>query len=372
MTSRAATFKDALTRGRYALVGAGQLGAMSLKLWPETVTPPEFILDSVKTGALDGIEIRDLRSHVRAPGVTYLASAFKMTPPQMKDIFRAIGQDDILTVYDVFEAFMPAVFGNGWHNLSPSPETKRRLAKLPQLYADDLSRAICDAATAWRYRRELVDDYPVGSEDDKYNLALFDRAAAHYDVVYDCGAYDFSLVKSLAAARITFDTIVAFEADPKSYAVCDDRVAAWQPRSDVEAVLDSRAICDRHGHGAFIASGLLTARLVEAQSLAHPDLTVVETCTLDDAHEERFGWRASSAARILIKLHIEGAELAALKGAAQIIRATHADILLNLSHDERSYLDIPEFLAGFGCYDIFLRSHSLFGEGLTLFARRRD
>lgn len=370
MTSQTATYKNALSRGRYALVGAGQLGAMSLKLWPATVTPPEFILDSVKTGALDGIEIRDLRSHVRAPGVTYLASAFKMTPPQMKDIFRAIGQDDILTVYDVFEEFTPAVFGNGWHNLSPSAETKRRLAKLPQYFADDLSRAICGAVTAWRYRRELVDDYPIGSEDDKYNLAPFGRGGTHYDIVYDCGSYDFGLVKFLVAAGVTIDTIVAFEPDHTSYAACDRRIAAWRPGTDVEAVLDSRAICDRHGHGAFVASGLLTARLVETRSLAHPDLTVVETCTLDDAHEERFGWRARP--RVLIKLHIEGAELAALKGAAQLIGATNTDILLNLSHDERSYLDIPEFLAGFGCYDIFLRSHSLFGEGLTLFARRRD
>jgi len=368
--TRPAAYKDALTRGRYALVGAGQLGAMSLRLWPDTVTPPEFILDSVKTGALDGIEIRDLRSHERAPGVTYLASAFKMTPRQMKDIFRTIGQDEVLTVYDLFEEFTPAVFGNGWHNLAPSPGTRRRLARLPQFYADALSRKVCDAATTWRYRRELVDDYPVGAEDDKYNLALLGRGGAHYDIVYDCGAYDFGLVKSLAAAGVTFERIVAFEADAKSHALCRQRIAAWQASSKVEAALDHRAICDRNGHGAFIASGLLTARLVEARALDHRDLTVVETCTLDDAHEERFGWQGSP--RILIKLHIEGAELAALKGAERLIRATRADILLNLSHDERSYLDIPEFLAGFGSYDIVLRSHSLFGEGLTLFARRRS
>ena len=371
MTSPAGTYKDALARGRYALIGAGQLGAMSLRLWPENVTPPEFILDSVKTGALDGIEIRDLRSHVRAPGVTYLASAFKMTPPQMKNIFRQIGQHDILTVYDVFEEFTPAVFGNGWHNLAPSPEVQRRLAKLPQFYADDLSRNICEAATAWRYRRELADDYPVGSESDKYNLALFGRSGAHYDIVYDCGSYDFGLVKSLAAAGISFDKIVAFEADPRSHALCAQRIAAWQPTAEAEATLDYRAVCDHSGHSAFIASGLLTARLIETPSFEHPEMAIVDTCALDDIHEGTFGWYAPAPQRLLIKLHIEGAELAALKGAEQIIRATHADILLNLSHDERSYLEIPEFLASFGCYDIFLRSHSLFGEGLTLFARRR-
>jgi FkbM family methyltransferase len=325
----------------------------------------------VKTGDLDGVEVRDLSTHVRADGVTYLASAFKMPTPHLKDIFRRIGQDDILTVYDFFEEFTPAVFGNGWRNLSPSPQTQRRLARLPGFYADDLSRKVCDAATAWRYRRELVDDYPVGPEADKYNLALFGRGGSHYDIVYDCGSYDFGLVKSLAAAGVTFDTVVAFEPDPKSRAVCEKRIGAWQPTSNAEARVDCRAVCDRYGHGTFIASGLLTARLVEAAGLEHPDVTIVETCTLDDFHEETFGWYTHSPRRLLIKLHIEGAELAALRGAQQVIRTTCADILLNLSHDERSYLEIPEFLAGFGCYDIFLRSHSLFGEGLTLFARHR-
>jgi len=368
----AATLTDALRRGRYALIGAGQLGAMSLRLWPEVVPPPEFVLDSVKTGDLDGVEVRDLRTHVRAPGVTYLASAFKMPTPQIKGIFRQIGQDDILTVYDFFEEFTPAVFGNGWRNLAPSESTLQRLAKLPGFYADDLSRNICDAATAWRYRRELVDTYPVGPETDKYNLALLGRRGAHYDIVYDCGSYDFALVDVLAAAGITFDHIVAFEPDPKSQAVCERRISGWRDKATAEARLDPRAVADHSGRQDFIASGLLTARLVETPGLAHRDLTTADTCPLDDFHGENFGWRTDEPRRLLFKLHIEGAELAALHGAERLIRDTHADILLNLSHDERSYLDIPAYLASFECYDIVLRSHSLFGEGLTLFARRRS
>jgi FkbM family methyltransferase len=371
VSAPAARPKDDPATRRHALIGAGQLGAMALQLWPAAIARPEFILDSVKTGELDGIPIRGLRGHRRVPGVTYLASAYKMTAPQMKDIFAAIGQDDIRPVYDVFEEFTPAIFGNGWHNLSPTPETERRLARLPQFYTDDLSRQVCRAATAWRYRRALVDDYPVGPEHNKYNLRLFGRAGTHYDVVYDCGSYDFGLVKMLAAAGVGFDTIASFEADAKSHAVCRERIAAWQETAKAEALLDPRAVADHDGHGAFVASGLLTARLIAAPALEHPHLTVVETCTLDGFHEERFGWYASRPQRILIKLHIEGAELAALKGAEHIIRTTNADVLLNLSHDEPSYLEIPEFLASFGRHDLFLRSHSLFGEGLTLFARHR-
>lgn len=366
-----AKLRDAVTRGRYALVGAGQLGAMSLDLWPASVALPEFVLDSVKTGDVRGIEIRDLSTHVRVPGVTYLASAFKMRARELKDIFRGIGQDDILTVYDLLEEFTPRVFSNGWRNGEPTPETERRLALLSQFYADEPSRRVCQAATAWRYRRELLDDYPVGPEDSKYDLSLFGRAGVRYDVVYDCGSFDLGLTEMLAAAGVTFDRVIAFEPDPASHAVCRQRLAKCEQKVGTSITLDRRAVSDRNGRGAFIASGLLTARLIDVSGGDHPDLIAVDTCTLDAVHEHVFGWSAEPTLRVLVKLHIEGAELPALKGAEQLIRQVQPDILLNLSHDEASYLDIPEFLAGFGFYDIFLRSHSLFGEGLTVFARKR-
>jgi len=369
MTSEA-ELKKAVTSGRYALVGAGQLGAMSLGLWPQKIAPPEFILDSVKTGAMRGIEIRDLKSHVRIPGITYLASAFKMTPAELRDIFRKIGQNDILTVYDFFEEFTPTVFTNGWRNAAPTPQTERRLAQLSKFYADETSSRICRAVTAWRYRRELLDDYPVWPEENKYNLALFGRAGTHYDVVYDCGSFDFSLMKCLNDAGITFDRLIAFEPDPGSREICRQEIAK-QPAGKGRITLDRRAVSDHDGHSTFLASGLRSARLIEDLTFDHPDLIAVDTCTLDNVHEQMFGWRAVRPLRILIKLHIEGAELAALKGAEKMLRQTQADILLNISHDEISYLEIPEFLAGFGCYDLILRSHSLFGEGLTVFARHR-
>jgi FkbM family methyltransferase len=294
-----------------------------------------------------------------------------MTPQELKNIFRKIGQDDILTVYDFFEEFTPAIFGNGWRNVEPAPDTERRLARLPQFYADDTSRRICRAVTAWRYRRQLLDDYPVWPEDNKYDLSLLTRAGVHYDTVYDCGSFDFGLAKALTAADVAFDRIIAFEPDAANFEICRQRIAEWRSKVKAQITLDRRAVSDRNGRGTFLASGLLTARLINAPSINHPDLTVVDTCTLDTVHEQTFGWNGARALRILIKLHVEGAELAALKGAEKLIRQSRADILLNLSHDEKSYLDIPEFLSGFGCYDVFLRSHSLFGEGLTVFARHK-
>ncbi|MCJ2178174.1 FkbM family methyltransferase [Novosphingobium album (ex Hu et al. 2023)] len=362
--SREADLSCALTSGRYALIGAGQLGAMSLAMWPHDVPRPEFCLDSYKTGDLEGIVIEPLAGHVRRPGVTYLLSAFKMPAEEIRAIFARIGQPDVITVYDFFEQYTPALFSNGWRNLAPSAGEQERAAGLAACFADDLSREACAAACAWRFHRELVDGYPVGSEDSKYDLSLFGRGGCHYDLIYDGGAYDLGLLKYLTGAGVTWDRIVAFEPDPGSAAICLEQIPAWEAKGGAPVALDRRALSDHAGTGRFLANGLLSSRLIEDESIDLPDMVEVETVRLDEiGHGE--------AERVLLKLHIEGSELPALRGAEHLLRTRAVDVLVNLSHDQRSLLEIPGFLAGLDRHDLFLRSHALFGEGLTLFARYR-
>lgn len=362
--TREVDLSRALTSGRYALIGAGQLGAMSLAMWPRDVPRPEFILDSHKTGDLDGIAIEPLAVHVRRPGVTYMLSAFKMPADEIRAIFARIGQPDVITVYDFFEQYTPALFSNGWRNLDPSAEEQARASGLAACLADDLSREACAAACAWRFYRELADGYPVGSEDSKYDLSLFGRGGFHYDLIYDGGAFDLGLLKYLTRAGVTWGRVVAFEPDPGSAAICLEQIPAWEAKGGAPVALDRQALSDRAGTGRFLANGLLSSRLIEDESIDLPDMAEVETVAIDQIDH-------GDAQRILLKLHIEGSELPALQGAEHMLRTRAVDVLVNLSHDQRSLLDIPGFLASLGRHDLFLRSHALFGEGLTLFARYR-
>lgn len=367
MSGRDASGTGTLENRRFALVGAGRLGEMALAMWPEALRRPEFVLDSTRTGHIAGVEIRNLPSHNAIPGLTYLASVFSIPAPELKGILRRLGQDDIVTIYDVFETFTPSLFTNGWQNLAPNRETERRLAALPSLYADALSRQNCEGVTAWRYRRELRDDYPLSPAREKYDLRLFGRAGTHYDVVYDCGSYDLGLIAHLADAGITFDRLIAFEPDPANHATCLERLSAWDERTKASVSVEARAISDRCGAAAFLANGLLAARLLADRTQKTPQTIEVETATLDTIHGEA----GAGAGRVLIKLHVEGAEPAALAGAERLLRQARCDLLVTLSHDEASYLDIPEVLAGLGTHDLCLRSYALFGEALTLFAGHR-
>lgn len=366
-----ARLRAALETDRFALVGAGQLGEMALDLWPDSLPRPEFVLDSRKRGKLRHIPIEDLTVHRYDPEITYLLSAFKIPVSEAKSISASLHQPAILTVYDFFEKQFPHTFSNGWRKLDLVQTDLDRIALTRRCYADEMSLVAFDAVVAWRYRRELLDDYPVTPEKDKYNLSLFGRRSCFYDHVYDCGSYDLSLAASLAKAGVTFGSLVAFEPDPRRHAICREAAETSKRHALFGQIdLERKAVCDSDGREAFMANGLFSARLTSADS-ASAQCIVVETCTLDAYHAARYDARDDSETRVLIKAHVESAEPRVMVGARRLLERTQADVFVNLSHDETSFLDVPRFLESFGRFDLFLRSSSLFGEGLTLFARRR-
>jgi hypothetical protein len=72
--------------------------------------------------------------------------------------------------------------------------------------------------------------------------------------------------------------------------------------------------------------------------------------------------------QLVIKIHVEGAELAVLKGAQKLIQAKSPILLINISHNMENLFDVPEFLISMKKYKLFIRTHCLFGEGITLTA----
>lgn len=365
-----AGIRQLLASGPFALIGAGQLGKMTLDMWPEADARPLFFVDSAREGEFCGLPVHRLGSADLPSGVTYLISAFKMPAATARDIFSTLGQDTLLTAYDFFEERVPLEFSNGWRNLDAGPDLPARLSAARAAYPDDTSRLIHDCSAAWRYRRELRDDYPVTPEEGKYDLSAFGRAGLAYDLVIDGGSYDLGTLAMLTAGGVTFDRVVAFEADPTRFEACLSRAASMSGKPRI--AVRPEALADFDGEADFLATGLLSARLAAPGLAGDPRLQRVPVARLDTLAGDLIGGIPIDRARILLKLHIEGAELAALKGAAELLARARVDILLNLSHDEASLLDLPVYLQSFDRFDIFLRSHALYGEGLTLFARYRD
>lgn len=73
----------------------------------------------------------------------------------------------------------------------------------------------------------------------------------------------------------------------------------------------------------------------------------------------------------LIKMDIEGAELAALQGAERTIRSHRPKLAVAVYHNEDDFTRIPAYLQGLGLgYEFFLDHFTIFGEETVLFARR--
>lgn len=358
--------RDMICRGNFVLIGAGQLGDMAISLWPEAVPLPRLILDSHRTGFCRGIKISNLIGHEGNSDSVYLLSAFKLKSSEVDSIFSCLGQGVILTVYDLFEEYCPLTFSNGWRCLDPNDIKLRSLETVRRNFSDMRSLAVFDAAVHWRYYRKLSRDFNCEPESTKYDLRRFPVIIEDYEFVFDCGAFDMALYSFLSAAGIRVGCYIGFEPDDQNFERCHHRASALKNASPTKVHLEKVVLSDAIEDRLFLSNGLLSARLVPmhyAEGNTVP--TVTQTTTLDRFVSNLDG---IGSGRVLLKVHVEGAELAVLRGAERFIRASKPDIFVNLSHDEESLLKIPEFIKSIGGYSMFLAGHSLFGEGMTLFA----
>jgi FkbM family methyltransferase len=355
-----------LSSNDFVLIGAGQLGDMAISLWPSFLPLPSVVLDSNKAGKCHGVNIEKLQGYRADPKHVYLLSAFKLGAQEVTDIFAGLGQDSVLTVYDFFEQYCPSMFSNGWRSLEPGESKLSLIASVRECFSDRRSLAAFDAAIDWRYRRVLTPAFECEPESTKYDLRRYAVELSDYEAVFDCGAYDLSLASYLNAASIKVKKYVAFEPDDANFGRCLDELSSLAALGPETAILEKKALFEDESERIFLQSGLLSSRLVVDIPQGVPGKAkTLKTITLDSYADE---FLPSSNGRTLLKLHIEGAELPVLKGAEEFIRNTKPDIFVNLSHDEASLLDIPLFLRGLGGYHISLAGHSLFGEGMTLFA----
>ena len=102
----------------------------------------------------------------------------------------------------------------------------------------------------------------------------------------------------------------------------------------------------------------------EPSSTLDGDSLQTPTITLDEFVRERKLPRVD-----FLKMDIEGAELQALKGAAETIRTFRPKLAISLYHREADLVTIPDYLNGMGAgYGFRLDHFTVYGEETVLFA----
>jgi FkbM family methyltransferase len=195
---------------------------------------------------------------------------------------------------------------------------------------------------------------PLPSTDKQYFPNELFRLSSD-ECFVDCGAYDGDTIKELMVqSGGRFRRIVAFEADPDNFSRLKDYVAT-QPDLRERVTIHQAAVARNAGTLRFAATAAANAAVSESGA------TTVSCLALDEVLRDE--------TPTMVKMDIEGSEVAALDGAAHLIVERKPLMAICAYHRPHHLWEIPIWLnsaepeAG-----LYLRSHALDGFDSVCYA----
>jgi len=264
------------------------------------------------------------------------------------------GFEDIVPFYDLAESFRHLhPLSNGWFAPPLSAQEQQNTAEVLARWDDDMSRAHHLQFLAWRRLREewIFADAPA-PDCIRFFIPEVTGALGDHDVLLDAGAYHGSVMRTFVRQTSgAFRHIVAIEPDPTNRAVLLDRLRSSLPDDPRVTVYDC-ALAEEKGEAPF------HDRLGYASQLSATGHMRVTTRPLD----------AFGLSPTFIKLHLEGAELAALKGAHETLRASRPIIAATVYHNADGIWKTPHWLMqALPRYRFLFRAHSWCGTGAVVY-----
>ncbi|MGN6571618.1 MAG: FkbM family methyltransferase [Pseudolabrys sp.] len=304
------------------------------------VVTPESVPDDVR---------RDVRLAVSVVTTPYVPLAASLA---------AGGFTDVVPFYDIAESFRHLhPLSNGWFAAPLTAQDRDGAAAVLARWDDDVSRAHHLQFLAWRRLRQewTFDGAPVAN-DNRFFIAEVRRALRNDEVFVDAGAHHGEV--SLAFAKIAggFRQIVAIEPDPVSRARLVDNLNAGLADGTNVAVYDC-ALSDEEGEARF-HDGLDYCSQLSATGRMRVMRRRLDTLGL---------------APTFIKLHLEGGELPALKGARETLVKHRPLVAATVSHNDDGIWCTPSWLMDtLADYRFLFRAHSWCGTGAVVYAIPRE
>ncbi|QTL04125.1 FkbM family methyltransferase [Aquabacter sp. L1I39] len=336
-----------LVRAHLAAVGQPVAGVIDRNAVPCARDPawaglpvlsPDAVPEAVKAKALFAVAV------VTAPYV-----------PLARELQRQ-GFARCLPAYDVTETFRDRhPLRNGW--FAPplrAPGLEAADAMLAGL-ADDASRAHYLRFAAWRLAREEWDfsDAPVEA-GTRFLLPEITPLLSATERVLDGGAHHGTvLAQIIAGAGGRIGAAWAVEPDPASRAVLERTIAAWPAKTTrrvrvLDAVLGDRA------RPALFHAGLGFASQIATTGTRRARLTPIDSLKLNPS---------------FVKLHLEGAELAALEGARKTLLRHRPIVAATIYHNADGLAATPLWLMEtLPDYRVLIRTHGWCGTGTVVYA----
>jgi FkbM family methyltransferase len=354
---------------KIALYGCGQLSKMALKMWPKKIQAPNLFVDQDKKGKFNKKKIINLENFKKVKkNYILILSVFKIKSSIVNKIFKSIDQN-ILTVYDIFDRHISSSFSNGWSSVLNKNKNKK-LHLINNLFKDSNSKKILKSVINWRYNRTLDNNYPLKTEKHKYISFLKNlKKNNHQFNIIDFGQYDYSFLDDCFSSGISIKSYMGIEASNKRFNLIKRKLNFYKNKTKNITLLQV-AVSDKRGKVNFLDNGLFTARIVGRNKISN--LLTKSNTKLIKSHTLIFFYKKINEKKnqTIIKLHIEGFEYKVIKQASALLKKEKIILIINLSHDENSLIKLPIILKNAGYKNFKLYNHALFGEGLTLYATK--
>jgi len=179
----------------------------------------------------------------------------------------------------------------------------------------------------------------------------------------DAGAYIGDTIAEAVQIIPDIQQVYAFEADPVNY-----MELKRQYGSNCHVVTQQLALSDKLGTACFTVGYNCTSRTTGHyldKTLSTEELPTVKTVPLD------YALRNVTDRISMIKIDVEGGEMAVLRGAEQRIRRDHPVIAVCVYHQNQDVLEIPLLLHKISPdYRFYFRQHSIHGTDAVLYAVR--
>lgn len=274
--------------------------------------------------------------------------------PEIFAMLRGCGYTNVIHANDIYEYhlhYAPRALeeaGSAYYG-----ERRSAILAAFDLLADDESREVFCALieTHVQRRPRPIPHRPLAEQYFPRDLTLH----RGYRRTINCGSYDGDTVRRLKELHGPIEALACFEPDPVNYGLLCRTLAA-EP-GDIAASIASfpcgvldRTVTLRFGAGKASNSAIDAA-----------GDTVIQCVAIDDA--------LPGFAPTFINMDIEGAEPAALAGAARLIRESRPDLAVCVYHSPSHLWEIPLQIAALRAgYRFYLRNYTGFAAETVLYA----
>ena len=344
-----------------ALYGAGNLGRMAGEFLDTVGRPFELVIDRNAAGLRNDpywwahkvLDLEDVPDEVRQNHVVLVTVATAAYAP-VEQALREAGFAHVVPFYDFAEGFRDIhPLSNGWFARAFTELDLRMTRRVLDGFADNVSRAHHLQFLAWRrLRREWTFEGAPVTGGDRFFIPEVTAALGDDEVFIDAGAHQGTVVEGFSdRVNGQFRRIVAVEPD----AANRERLKAF-----VENTMagDNRIAIFDCALGSDTGEARFHSGLGYASQISATGKDVVRVEMLDTLGPASF-----------LKLHLEGGELEALKGARELLRRDRPIVAATVYHNDdgiwRTPLWLMETLVD---YRFLFRLHSWCGTGAVVYA----